>query len=82
MYSKIFKRWDITEDSFQTGMNARRIRRWLSIYAPTGIITANEYEGQMFALLASRLRDGRLMAAVWHMSGGPGYEVNMAEFRR
>ena len=81
MYSEIFRRWDITSDTYKTGMNARRIRRWLSIYAPNTMVTVNEYEGQMFALLASRLRDGRLMAAVTHMSGGPGYEVNLAEFK-
>ena len=81
-YSKIFKRWDMTEDTFLTGLNAARIIRWLRIYATDGRVTVNEYDGQMFALLGSRLRDGRLMAAVGHMSGGPGYEVNMTEFRK
>lgn len=81
-YSKAFKRWDITQDSFLTGMNVARIARWLRINAQDGWQTVNEYEGQMFALLAARLRDGRLMAAVNHLSGGPGYEVNMTEFRR
>jgi len=81
-YSKIFKRWDITTDSFLTGRNASRIVRWLRIFTSDSTITVNEYEGQMFAILASRLRDGRLMAAVMHMSGGPGYEVDLAEFRK
>ena len=81
MYSKTFSRWDITEDTFRAGMNARRIRRWLRLYAPNGRICVSEYEGQMFALLASRLRNGRLMAAVHHLSGGSGYEVNLTEFK-
>ena len=82
MFSKAFKRWDITTDTFFTGRNAKRLHRWIRLFAPTGWVAVNEYEGRMFFTLASRLRDGRLMAAVQHLSGGPGYEVNLTEFRK
>jgi hypothetical protein len=80
-YSRVFNRWDITADTFLAGRNVKCIIRWLRLYAPNAAVDVNEFDGQMFAMLASRLRDGRLMASVMHLSGGPGYRVNLVEFK-
>ena len=79
-FSRLFQRWDIESGSFFDGRNAGRIIRWLRIYGPREVVTVNDFDGRLFYRLGEVLHNGAMLAAVRHLSGGTGCEVDQRVF--
>ena len=78
---KLFQRWPIETDTFFDCRNAARIRRYLRMYATDARVTTDDQTGRLFYRLAEVQHNGQMLAAVRHLDGGPGYEINLAAFR-